>query len=244
MILPDNREIIHKIWLYRILTAIVDNPNLQELYFKGGTCAALLGYLDRFSVDLDFDYLGSRHQIPKIRLELKKIFKNLDLEIKNESQKVPQFFLRYPTQAQGERNTIKIDITFPPPRANKYEAKRLVDIDRIVYCQSRETMFANKLVAVLDRYKRNKSIAGRDIYDIHYYFLNGYQYDSEVIKERTGWELKAFFIKLKKFIETKITTTIINQDLNMLLSYDRFKKIRKILKPEVLLFINEEIKNL
>ena len=46
----------HKAQLLRLLTAIVDSPYLsQNLYFKGGTCASMLGFLDRFSVDLDFD---------------------------------------------------------------------------------------------------------------------------------------------------------------------------------------------
>ena len=30
-------------------------------------------------------------------------------------------------------------------------------------------MFSHKLIAPLDRFKRNGSIAGRDIYDIHYF---------------------------------------------------------------------------
>ncbi|HIP71371.1 MAG TPA: hypothetical protein EYH05_08260, partial [Anaerolineae bacterium] len=46
----------HRIQLTRLLTEILDDPYLAaSLYFKGGTCAAMLGYLDRFSVDLDFD---------------------------------------------------------------------------------------------------------------------------------------------------------------------------------------------
>lgn len=40
----------------RLLIEIVDQPVLaHNLVFKGGTCAGMLGYLDRFSVDLDFD---------------------------------------------------------------------------------------------------------------------------------------------------------------------------------------------
>lgn len=49
-------DIINKSYLHRLLAEIVDQPTLgQSLAFKGGTCAAMLGYLDRFSVDLDFD---------------------------------------------------------------------------------------------------------------------------------------------------------------------------------------------
>ena len=56
MILLRPQDTIHKVQLTRLLTEILDNSILsQNLYFKGGTCAAILGYLDRFSVDLDFD---------------------------------------------------------------------------------------------------------------------------------------------------------------------------------------------
>ena len=54
-------------------------------------------------------------------------------------------------------------------------------------------MFAHKLVAVMDRFKKTGSIAGRDIYDIHYFFMNGFEYDADVIKERTETGVKNFY---------------------------------------------------
>ena len=74
MITLNSQDAIHKAWLYRVLIAIVDNANLHELYFKGGTCAALTGILDRFSVDLDFDYVGVESDLIKVRHELGKVF--------------------------------------------------------------------------------------------------------------------------------------------------------------------------
>lgn len=244
MITLNPQDAIHKAWLYRVLIAIVDNANLHDLYFKGGTCAALAGFLDRFSVDLDFDYVGSQKGLIKVRRELEKIFENLGLEIKDASVKVPQFFLKYPTSDISGRNTLKIDINFPAPKANIYEPLRLVDIGRVVVCQNVSTMFANKLVAVLDRFKRNNSIAGRDIYDIHHFFLNGYNYNSDLINERTGLSLIDFFQKLSDFISRHITETILNQDLNPLIPYERFNKLRKVLKRETLMFLDDEIKRL
>jgi len=74
--------------------------------------------------------------------------------------------------------------------------------------------------------------------------MNGFGYDREVIKERRGTEAKAFFLELKKFVEANITRTIIEQDINTLLPYDKFKKIRLVLKKETLMFLNDEIKRL
>ena len=47
-------------------------------------------------------------------------------------------------------------------------------------------MMANKLVAVIDRYAHREAIAGRDLYDIHHFFMKGYRYNEDVICERTG----------------------------------------------------------
>lgn len=244
MITITPQDAVHKAWLYRVLVAIVDNSRLSALYFKGGTCATLGGFLDRFSLDLDFDYVGNLQDLPSLRRELKKVFKNLGLEIKDESLKVPQFFLKYPSKNSTDRNTLKIDITFPAPQANKYQPLKLPDIGRIVVCQDITTMFANKLVALMDRYERNNSLAGRDVYDIHHFFFNAYNYRGEVIKERTNLEPLEFFKKLKLFIEKYITQTILDQDLNSLIPYERFRSLRKTLKIETVMFISEEIKRL
>lgn len=244
MISINPQDAIHKAWLYRVLIAIADNNNLQNLYFKGGTCAAMAGFLDRFSLDLDFDYVGSREDLIKTRQELKKIFKQLDVEIKDSSTKVPQFFLRYPSKGFSSRNTLKIDISYPAPKANVYEPIRLVDISRTLICQNISTMFANKLVAIIDRFERSNSIAGRDIYDIHHFFLSAYDYNKEVIIERTDLDVISFLKKLTVFIEEKINETILNQDLNFLVPYQKFRRLRKVLKEETIMFLNDEIKRL
>jgi len=240
MLLPNPKDAIHKAWLYRLLKKIYDNQLLaSSLYFKGGTCAAMLGYLDRFSIDLDFDFVAEKNDIENIQKDLEIIFKDLGLAIKNKSQRTPQYFLKYPVATNG-RNTIKIDVTMPPPKANKYNTLTFRDIDRIITCQTLKTMFANKLVALIDRFEKNNSIAGRDLYDIHHFFMRGFRYNSDVILERREKNALAFFNELISFIEKKITQKIINEDLNYLLPTDKFQKIRSILKDEVLMFLKDE----
>lgn len=244
MILPNPKEAIHKAWLYRLLSAIYDNQILaNSFYFKGGTCAAMLGFLDRFSIDLDFDYTGKKGDLKIARKELEIIFKKLGLDVKDKSKKTPQYFLKYPAKP-NQRNTIKIDTTFPLPKSNNYQAFRLNDIDRIVICQTIETMFANKLVALIDRWEKSDSIAGRDLYDIHHFFMQGFSYNEKVIIERRNKDLIPFFQELVNFIEKKINQTIINQDINSLLLPDKFQKIRKVLKKETLMFLRDEIERM
>jgi hypothetical protein len=244
MILPSAKDAKHKAWLFRLLSAICDDSFLAEnLYFKGGTSAAMRNLLDRFSVDLDFDFVGKKDELPKARKKLEKMFKELGLEIKDSSKNTVQYFLKYPASS-GERNTLKIDATFPPPKANEYEPVRLIEIGRIAYCQTIETMFANKLVALIERFEKNKSIAGRDLYDVHYFFLNGFGYGEKIILERRKKKPKIFFKELVKFIKNHINQTIIDQDLNTLLPPKKFSQMRKTIQQETIVFLEDEIKRI
>lgn len=245
MLLPRKQDTIHKIWLLRLLTAICDNSFLaKNLGFKGGTCAAMRGFLNRFSVDLDFDLLAKKEEIPDIRRELENIFADLELEIKDKSSKAPQYFLKYPNSDLSERNTIKIDISFPAPKENDYEIVRLPEIDRVVKCQTLETLVANKLVTLIARYERTGKIAGRDVFDIHRFLYNGYSYKKEVILEQRKESLTAFFKKLIKFVEKYVTNTLIDQDLNHLLPQSEFQKIRKMLKQETINLLRAELERI
>lgn len=230
---------IHKSYLNRLLIEIIDRPALsQNLAFKGGTCAGMLGYLDRFSVDLDFDVLKNADETT-LRLEFHQVFDYLDLTVVEELDRALMFRLRYPSEP-GKRSTLKVSANSLVVIANKYQVQYLPEIDRMMTCQTVETMFANKLVAVTDRYHQHESIAGRDIYDIHHFFVHGYSYDAQVIQERTGLEPKDYFSELSKFIKKHVTQTIINEDLNTLLPNKQFQQIRKVLIPETLAILERE----
>ena len=227
---------IHKAWLYRTLEAIADDPYLSKvLYFKGGTCASMLGWLDRFSVDLDFDYAGEHADIEKTRATLEALFAELGLGIKDFSKNGIQYFLKYENSG---RNTLKIDVSFPVYKSSVYLSQRFLEIDRIFTCQSQETMFAHKLCTLTDRFQKTGHIAGRDLYDMHYFFMNGYEYNSDVIKERTGYSPDFFFKSLIIFIEDNVTDRLITEDLSALISPQKFKILRKVLKRELVQFLS------
>jgi predicted nucleotidyltransferase component of viral defense system len=196
----------------------------------------MLGYLDRFSVDLDFDYIGKVEDIINVRGILERIWTDLGLEIKDQSKNTIQYFLKYPN-TQNERNTIAIDAFFPITKSNTYEPKHFIDIDRTIICQTRETMFGNKLVAILDRYEKHGAIAGRDMYDIHHFFSQNMTFNDAVIKERTDKEAKTFLMELIKFIDKNINETILIQDLGSLLNAEQMRKVRKSLKEETLMYL-------
>lgn len=243
MFLPRTQDAIHKLWLYRVLTRIADDSFLTSvLYFKGGTCAAMRGLLDRFSVDLDFDFVGSTDGVAKTKKRLEDICADLGLEIKDGSKNGIQYFLKY-QNTESDRNTLKIDTFFPPLLGNKYEPVRFVDIDRILHCQTIETMFANKLIALIDRFKKGNAVAARDVYDVHHFFLNGYGYDTAVL-EQYGGDRKEFFKELYNFVGEHVTQKIIDQDLNFLLTPQQFRSMRTTLKQETLVLLQDEINRL
>jgi len=121
-----------------------------------------------------------------------------------------------------------------------YRINKLSRLDRKIY----HTKFANKLVAVTDRYEMHQTIAGRDIYDIHNFFIHGYSYHAPVIQERIGLTPKDYFGKLIDFIKEHVNQTIINEDLNALLPANQFQQIRKILLTETLSLLTMEQKRL
>jgi predicted nucleotidyltransferase component of viral defense system len=233
-------DALHKSNMNRLLMEIIDQPLLAlALAFKGGSCAAMLGNLDRFSVDLDFDLTKTVDE-SMIRAEFQRIFKYLDLKVIGEFDRVLFFQLRYPNDP-GKRSTMKVSVNSLKINSNRYKVQYFPEIDRLMNSQTIETMFANKLVAVTERYKLHRSIAGRDIYDIHHFFLRGYAYQAAVIKERTGQDPKDYLETLIHFIRKHVTQTLINEDLNTLLPPARFQQIRKVLLPETLSFIENEL---
>lgn len=242
MILPTKKDALHKAWLYRVLEAIADDRELPHiLYFKGGTCASMLGWLPRFSVDLDFDYAGrsDAENIRNVRTRMEKIWASLGLAVEDKSRVGIQYFLKYENDDPHGRNTLKIDASFPVFKSSKYSPQRLAEIDRIFTCQTKETMFAHKLVAPLDRFEKTGQIAGRDIFDIHHFFLNNADFDETVIKERRGIPASAYLKQLHDFIRQHITESVITEDLSFLLPSDEFRRTRKVLVRETLALLDE-----
>jgi hypothetical protein len=236
-------DILHKSYLNRLLIEIIDRPTLaHNLAFKGGTCCSMLGYLDRFSVDLDFDILKNANETV-LRNEFHQVFDYLGFKIAGEFDKVLFFQLRYPNDP-GKHNTMKVSSSNLEIKSNQYKVQYFPEIDRLMNSQTIETMFSNKLVAITDRYELHQTVAGRDIYDIHNFFIHGYSYHAPVIQERTGLKPRDYFGKLIDFIKEHVNQMIINEDLNTLLPNSQFQQIRKILLPETLSLLIREHKRL
>ena len=233
MILPKLTDAPHKYQMYRLLSAILSDTVLaKSLIFKGGTCAVLRGWLDRFSIDLDFD-LANTSFIPEFRQRLHKLFNTLDFEIKDESLHHLQFFLKYPA-SQGVKNTLKLEINDDVSKYNEQEIAILNELNLASLTQTQSTMVGNKLVAAIGRYEKHKTLAGRDFYDLHYFLTQGFKINKAIVKERTGITFDAYINKLIQFIETKVTDSILYEDLNPLLPQAKLKHSIIHLRQELL----------
>ena len=109
MILPCPKDALHKAMLLRLLSGILDNAILSsQLFFKGGTAAAMLGWLNRFSLDLDFD-LAYQADKPTIEKQLRQVFRNLNFIIKEKATNELFYVLKYPASA-SQRQYLKLSI--------------------------------------------------------------------------------------------------------------------------------------
>lgn len=236
-------DAVHRSALYKILTAIADDAALSRgLIFKGGTCAVLLGWLDRFSVDLDFD-LGPTLSRSDANHALELVFDQLSLPVAQKHPTVLMYKVTY-SNSPTARKTIKVSVNDELVAASKVAPQYLADIDRMMICQTRDTMVAHKMIALVERYTKKRQIAGRDLYDIHEFFLNGYGYDESVLRERMKLSARQYVAKMIGFIEEHVTQQVIDEDLNLLLPQKPFQAIRKTFKQETLMLLRTELARL
>ncbi|MBU1105017.1 nucleotidyl transferase AbiEii/AbiGii toxin family protein [Candidatus Parcubacteria bacterium] len=239
MFTPNKRDIQHKVVMFNLLNLILKDSFLaQHLMFKGGTYASLRGFLDRFSVDLDFD-LPFKEEKEQIRERLYKIFKKLDLQIKDESKNYLQFFLKY-DQLSFQRNTLKLEINDAPSKFNEYEKAKLLEISSYCNGHTPDTMVANKLLAAKGRYDKNGKISGRDFYDINYFLKQGLKVNKRVVEDISGLKYKEYIAELIDLIQNKLTIRLLNEDLNPLLPKDALNKKLPLIKDELIFVLKQE----
>lgn len=183
----------HKEILIRVLKDIYSDTSLNNLLgFKGGTAAYLFYDLPRFSVDLDFDLLD-REKDEFVYKKVKEILLKYGV-IKDEKNKRNRILLTISFDEDAQN--IKLEIN-KENFGSEYEIKTYLGISMMVI--KKEDMFAHKLVAAYERIGR----ANRDIYDIWYFCDQGWSINENIIKRRTGNELKEFLDDLISKLNNK-----------------------------------------
>ncbi|KKR91409.1 MAG: hypothetical protein UU42_C0012G0006 [Candidatus Woesebacteria bacterium GW2011_GWA1_41_13b] len=194
----DTRK--HKTNLTNILIDIYKDATLaSHLGFKGGTCTMLFYKLPRFSVDLDFDYIGDKDKIDAIIKRMTKLL-SAKFTIKDQSSKHNTLFWLI-SYEKGEHN-IKVEVSTRDNPYNHYNNHPFYGVT--IKTLAIEDIIAHKMVAFTER----PSLANRDLFDIH--FLLGTEFAAsinyDVIKSRTGKnpvEFYNFLLNLIKKIDAK-----------------------------------------
>ena len=188
----------HKTHLTNLLIDIYkESVTGAVLGFKGGTAAMLFYGLPRFSVDLDFDLIPHYEaDSPQLKLFTEKMTKLLSAKYKIKDQSSKYHTLFWLISYGAGLTKIKIEISTRDNSHNRYNPTPLYGVT--VKALAIGDMIAHKLIAVMDR----KSLANRDLFDIHYFLSSPYvaEINFDIIKHQTGRESKEFYQNLLDFI--------------------------------------------
>jgi predicted nucleotidyltransferase component of viral defense system len=190
----------HKTIMTNILLDIYKESDLAEaLGFKGGTAAMLFYGLPRFSVDLDFDLIKPYLENSK---ELNNVFGKIT-QLLSKKYKITDQHLKYNTlfwsvSYGSSLSHIKVEISTRDILSNRYNIIPFYGVSLRVMVV--EDMIAHKLMAVMER----KSLANRDLFDVHYFLSSSYAGDInyDLIKQRAGKEPKDFFKHLLEYVSS------------------------------------------
>jgi predicted nucleotidyltransferase component of viral defense system len=203
-----NRE-KHRLILFQILKDIFEDDFSKYIAFKWWTACYFLHWLDRFSTDLDFDLINKDIEIEdKIISKLKKYW---------EIKKWNKIILSY----SKDDDNIKVDLNRNIRKNNEYETINFYWTD--IKVQTKSTIFANKLVALIERN------TNRDIYDVYFFFKNKWEINEKIIIERTWKNKKELF----KTIENKLK--------NLPINYKILDWLWEVLDPKQKTFVKEKL---
>ncbi len=218
--------------MYQIIKALFASDRSNQIAFKGWTLAYFLYDLDRFSIDIDLDFLAGLPTGDQSK-DIDKILTTYG-HIK-ELQKFRNMHRYIFSYGNGEHN-IKIECNTRIRKANTYETS--IFFGDPIQVMDRSSMFANKLVAVIDRDKPTS----RDLRDIHFFFTHHFPINKEVIEERMTMDMQTFFTALKHYIlQTFISAKVVDANLWVVLNDTQKSRAKKSLIPEIINYIDLQL---
>jgi len=230
----------HKKIMLNILADISADPELSvNLSFKGGTCCYFIYGLDRFSVDLDFDLLDINKK-DQAAEKIENILSRYGQVKRQDGQ------LSYKLKYSDQSSALKVDISdrIDLNKLNQYEVLDVVSGVPINILK-KEDMFAHKLITIRDRFenkKINKAVANRDLYDIYFFFAQGWDFNKQIIELRSGVMAKKYLEELKKFIEKNVDQKNILNGIGALVDDKKRQWVKNNLKIEVIKQLAIQIK--
>jgi hypothetical protein len=186
-------------------------------------------------VDLDFDLIGNADS-DKVFEGVKKILEGYGTLKSAERKRQRLFFLLSYDGKEPAMQNLKVEINLEN-FGSKYELKSYLGIPMKVMVPA--DMVSHKLVAMLERVGKTN----RDIYDVWFFLSNGWRYNDDIIRERTGLSIEDF---LKKCVEAlgKMSDRDMLAGVGELVDSKRKDWIKKNLRSETILLLELELKHL
>ncbi len=216
----------HKTILLQILKDVYTTPSVgSRLGFKGGTAAMLIYGLDRYSVDLDFDLLEEDHaeEVFDAVVAIASTYGTI-----KESRIKRYSLLCVLSHAPGAPQ-IKIEIN-RREFGSRFEIQVHLGISMLVMVK--EDMFAHKLMAMYERIGKTS----RDIYDVYYFFKQGWPINRAIVEARAGVSYKEALERSIEKLEALDTRHILD-GLGELLDDAKKDWARAKLKEDTLFFL-------
>jgi len=222
----------HKSILLRILKDIYTDTTIAPyLGFKGGTAAMLFYGLDRYSVDIDLDLLDDSKE-EFVFGKIQEIAKEYGVIVDSHRKRFN--LLTVISYEPGAQN-IKIEINRRQFGSN-YEMKTFLGISMLV--MSEPDMFAHKLMVMYERIGKTS----RDVFDVYYFFKQGWEISREIVEQRSGLPFKEALQKCVDMLERMDDRHILD-GLGELLNEPQKDWARAKLKSETIFFLNMTIEN-
>lgn len=166
----------HKSIMLQILKDIYSDTTIAPyLGFKGGTAAAFFYGLNRASVDIDLDLLDETKET-EVFEKIQSICQNYGTITES---RVKHFSLLNVISFASGVQQIKVEVN-RRMWGSHYELQTLLGISMLVMTKS--DMFAHKLMAMIERVGKTS----RDIFDIHFFFKQGWDINKNIVEARSG----------------------------------------------------------
>jgi predicted nucleotidyltransferase component of viral defense system len=222
----------HKNILLQILKDIYTDTSIAtHIGFKGGTAAMMFYGLPRYSVDLDFDLLEeskAEHVFERVNSIISSYGSVTDAYIQ-------RFSIRSLITYDPKTQKIKIEIN-RRQFGSKYNLKTYLGISILVMTE--EDMFANKLVAMLERIGKTS----RDIFDVCYFAKNNWPINRAIVEERSQVSFKQALEKVITALEALDNKHIL-VGLGELLSDSEKARARSKLKSDTIFLLKIMLEN-
>lgn len=216
----------HKNIMLQILKDIYSDTSIAPfLGFKGGTAALLFYDLSRNSVDLDFDLLDETKE-REVFNKIQKITANYGTITES---KIKHFNLLNVISYKKGAQQIKIEVN-RRQFGSRYEVMSLLGISMLVMVK--EDMFAHKLMAMYERIGKTS----RDVYDVYFFYKNGWGINKKIVEARSGMSFKATLAKCIEMLD-KMDNKHILDGLGELLTDSQKDWARDHLKKETIFLL-------